>query len=54
MDDDAYIFDLFLEAMERLENDGADGRVRRLSKDPRYAADDPAQSKPTKTHTEKR
>ena len=54
MDGDAYIFDLFLETIEHLENNSADGRLRMLSKDPRYAADDPAQSKPTKTHIEKR
>lgn len=39
MDDD--IFEMFQELMEQLEFDDPNGRMRLLSKDPRYAADDP-------------
>lgn len=53
MEDDEYIFELFLEVMKRVEDDDADGRLRLLSKDPRYAADDPVQ-RPKKTQIEKR
>lgn len=53
MEDDEYIFELFLEVMKRVEDDDPDGRLRLLSKDPRYAADDPAQ-RPKKTQLEKR
>ena len=53
MENDEYIFELFLEVMKRVEDDDADGRLRLLSKDPRYAADDPAQ-RPKKTQLEKR
>ena len=53
MEDDAYIFELFLEVMKRVEDDNVDGRLRLLSKDPRYVADDPAQ-RPKKTQLEKR
>jgi len=54
MEEDEYIFELFLKVMERIENDDAGGRLRILSKDPRYAVDDPVQIKPNKKHIEKR
>lgn len=39
-DDD--IYELFLEIMEQVQKEAPAGRMRVLSKDPRYAADDPA------------
>ena len=54
MDEDEYVFEMFIEAMERMENDSADGRLRMLSKDPRYAADDPVKIELAKKHIEKR
>ena len=54
MEEDEYVFELFLKVMECIENDDADGRLRMLSKDPRYAADDPVQVMPNKKHIEKR
>lgn len=45
MEEDNDIFEMFLEVMEQLEPENPDGRMRVLSKDPRYAADDPAASK---------
>ena len=42
MDEDNDIFELFLEIMERIQDDDSGGRMRILSKDPRYATDDPA------------
>ena len=54
MEEDEYVFELFLKVMERIENDDADGRLRMLSKDPRYAADDPVRVMPNKKHVEKR
>lgn len=49
MDDD--IYDMFLEIMDQIHTDDADGRMRVLSKDPRYAAEMCAATKPK---TEKR
>ena len=43
--DDEDIFEMFLEMMERLESDDPDGRMRLISKNPRYAADSPAAPK---------
>ena len=54
MDEDEYVFEMFIEAMERMENDDADGRLRMVSKDPRFVADDPDRVKPNKKHIEKR
>ena len=42
MDEDNDIFEMFLEVMEQVDSSDPDGRMRVLSKDPRYAADDPA------------
>ena len=42
MDDDIYVFELFQEVIRSLEDDTAPGPMHLLSKDPRYAADDPA------------
>ena len=54
MDEDEYVFEMFIEAMERLKNDDADGRLRMLSKDPRFVVDDPVRVKPNKKYIEKR
>ena len=40
MEEDNDIYELFLEIMEQLQSEDPDGRMRILSKDPRYAADD--------------
>lgn len=45
MDDDAYIFEMFQQIMQLFEDDIPDSRMRVLSKNPRYAADDPAKPK---------
>ena len=49
MDEDNDIFEMFLELMEQLQSEDPDGRMRLLSKDPRYAADGPAKSKHEQT-----
>ena len=54
MDEDEYVFELFLETMKRIEEDEVDGRLRVLSKNPRYAEEPPAQNQPNKKHIEKR
>ena len=54
MEEDEYVFELFLKVMERIENDDADGRLRMLSKDPRFVADDPVRIKTNKKYIEKR
>lgn len=41
MDDDIYVFELFQQVLRSLE-DTSPGRMQILSKDPKYAADDPA------------
>ena len=41
MDEDNDIFDLFLEMMEQIQTDDPNGRLRMLSKNPRYADDSP-------------
>ena len=51
MDDDVYMFELFQQLMQQMEEAPPDSRMRVLSKNPRYAADDPAKKK---TKTEKR
>lgn len=48
MDDDIYVFEMFLQIMQLFEDDIPDSRMRVLSKNPRYAADDPAQRKTDK------
>ena len=45
MDDDMYLYDMFQELILRLDEDNPHGRMRMLSKEPRYAADDPAAPK---------
>ena len=42
MDEDNDIYEMFLMIMEQLQSEEPNGRMRILSKDPRYAADDPA------------
>ena len=42
MDEDNDIFEMFQQIMEQLQDDGTDDRIRMLSKNPRFAADDPA------------
>lgn len=51
MDDDIYVFEMFLQIMQLFEDDIPDSRMRVLSKNPRYTADDPAKPK---HRTEKR
>ena len=48
MDDDIYVFEMFLQIMQLFEDDIPDSRMRVLSKNPRYAADDPAKRKTDK------
>ena len=47
MDEDNGIFEMFLELIAQLQTEDADGHMRILSKDPRYAADNPAAEKIT-------
>ena len=54
MDEDEYVFELFLETIQRIEEYEADGRLRMLSKNPRYEVTPPAQKQPNKKHIEKR
>lgn len=51
--DDEDIFEMFLEMMEQLETDDPDGRMRLISKNPRYAADSPAAPKRKHNYTER-
>ena len=44
MDDDVYIFEMFQQIMQLFEDDSPDSRMRTLSKNPRYAADDPVKA----------
>ena len=46
MDEDEDIFEMFQQLMEQLDPDNPAGRMRLISKNPRYAADDPAATKP--------
>ncbi len=43
--DDEDIFEMFLELMAQLDDDDPSGRIRLISKNPRYAADSPAAPK---------
>ena len=45
MDEDYELFELFQEIMEQVQGDDSDWRLRMLSKNPRYAADDKAAAK---------
>lgn len=49
MDDDIYVFEMFQQMIQQLEEETQDGRMRVLSKEPRYAADDPARTRKIKT-----
>lgn len=51
MDDDVYMFEMFQQMMQQLEEDPPANCMRVLIKNPRYTADDPAK---TKIKTEKR
>ena len=53
MEEDNDIFEMFLELMERVQDENPDGRMRVLSKDPRYAADDPAAQKTKNRYIER-
>ena len=44
--DDEDIFEMFQELMAQLDSDDPDGRMRLITKNPRYATDDPAATKP--------
>lgn len=45
MDEDNDIFDMFLAIMEQMQSNDPEGRMRMLSKNPRYAADNPGYKK---------
>ena len=51
MDEDNDIFEMFIETIEATNDE--DGRMRVISKNPRYAADDPVASKPKNKHIER-
>ena len=51
MEEDTDIFEMFLETVEVADDE--DGRMRIISKNPRYAADDPAAPKPKQKHIER-
>lgn len=51
--DDEDIFEMFLEMMEQLESDDPTGRMRVISKTPRYAADSPAAPKQKHNYIER-
>ena len=51
--DDEYVFEMFLEMMEQLDSDDPVGRMRVLSKEPRYAADDPTTQQTKPKHIER-
>ena len=53
MDDDNDVFELFQQIMEQLQDKDPNGRLRMLSKNPRYAADDPAAQNRKTTHIER-
>ena len=53
MEEDNYAFEMFQELMQQLDDDNDTARIRVLSKDPRYAADDPA-VEPIKTKHKER
>lgn len=42
MDEDNDVFEMFQQIMEQLQDNDPDSRMRVLSKNPRYATDDPA------------
>ena len=45
MDEDNELFEMFQQIMEQVQDDGSDGRILILSKNPRYAANAPAATK---------
>ncbi len=51
MDEDNDIFEMFLETLN--ETDDEEGRMRILSKNPRYAADEPEAHKQKRRHIER-
>lgn len=51
MDEDNDIFEMFLETLN--ETDDEEGRMRILSKNPRYAAEESAIQKTTRKHIER-
>jgi hypothetical protein len=51
MDDD--IYEMFLEIIDQIHTDDADGRMRLLSKDPRYVSDPPAEQTSKNKHIER-
>lgn len=51
MDEDNDIFEMFLETLN--ETDDEEGRMRILSKNPRYVAEEPATQKTTRKHIER-
>ena len=53
MNEEDDIYQLFLELMKQLQEEAPVGRLRVLSKNPRYAADDPAAQQIIIKHTER-
>ena len=51
--DDEDIFEMFLELMEQVDLEDPDGRMRVISKNPRYAADNPAAPKQKHNYIER-
>ena len=51
--DDEDIFEMFLELMEQLDLDDPNSRMRVISKNPRYAADNPAAPKQKHNYIER-
>ena len=45
MDEDDYMFEMMQDLLASLQADGPNGRMRVISKDPRFAADIPAAQK---------
>lgn len=50
MDEDTDIYDMFLELMAKLDADDPEGRMRILSKNPRYSEDSEPATQKNITH----
>ena len=53
MEEDNDIYEMFLAIMKQLRPDAPAGRMRILSKDPRYSTDDPAIKSSNTKHIER-
>ena len=54
MEEDEYIYELFEEILKRVNEDDPNGRMRVLSKNPRFAGEVSVCTKEIKKHIEKR